>query len=273
MVDRIASQENRKIALVDDDASQQNPKWIAPYSEMSIREAEKRLGIRLDELRTVPIDQMLANAKLSLKWADAIKKTVYDRLVEYLAFEGFPKEAGADSKAKVSDLVLYVIGPILSDFSRKTERKIRLDREREVISIGNETGGITEFVVVDRISVMKEESVLVIEVKGSSLGEGIKQCLLSLKDARDNNCGGEVYGFTTTGKSWRMIKYDGKDFLQTREIRLFFEGMDQERDLWLNNYSDLVDCMYFALFHGGEVRGAVLPEDVFAGSDARGEPV
>lgn len=251
MVDRITSQEEQKITLVNvgDDTSQQKPKRVAPYSELSIRETGKGAGIRLDELRTVPIDQMLADAKLNLKWADAIKK-VYGRLVEYLAFEGFPTEASAGFGAKVGDLVLCVIGLMLSYFSRKTGRKILLEREKEVISIGNETGRIVDFVVVDRVSMTKEESVLVMEAKGSCLGEGINQCLLSLKDARDNDCGGEVYGFTTTGKSWRMIKYDGKDFLQTHEIHLFFEGMDQERDLWLNNYSDLADCMYLALFHG-----------------------
>ena len=80
--------------------------------------------------------------------------------------------------------------------------------------------GMEEFVVVDLISVAEEKSVLLIEAKRSSLGEALKQCLLSLKDLGDNNGGGEVYGFTTTGKSWRMIRYDGKTFSQTHEIRL-----------------------------------------------------
>ncbi|KAF8534429.1 hypothetical protein BDD12DRAFT_809376 [Trichophaea hybrida] len=237
----------------DDDTNQKKrkPKWITSYSKMSIRETEKRLGIRIDELRAVPVDQMLANAKHILKGTDTIKEKVYDRIVEYLEIEGYPTEASADFKeAKVSDLVLYIIGPILSDFWRKTGRKIRLEREKEIISTDNETGGIEEFVVMDRISVTEEKFVLVIEAKRSSLGEAMKQCLLSLNDARDNNSGGEVYGFITTGKSWRMVKYDGRDFCQTREIHSLFEGMDQERELWMKDYSDLVDCMYFALGNG-----------------------
>lgn len=207
----------------------------------------------MDELRAVPVHQMLANASHILKGTDTIKERVYDRIVEYLEIEGYPTEASADFKeANVSDLVLYTIGPILSDFIRKTGRKIRLEREKEIISTDHETGGMEEFVVMDRISVTEDKFVLVIEAKRSSLGEAMKQCLLSVKDARDNNSRGEVYGFVTTGKTWRMVRYDGKDFCQTREIRSLFEGMDEEKELWMKDYSDLVDCMYFALENGGK---------------------
>ena len=63
--------------------------------------------------------------------------------------------------------------------------------------------------MMDRISVTKENPLLVIEKQRPPLGEAIKQRLLSLKHARDSNCGGGAYGFTTTGKSRRVI---GKGF-------------------------------------------------------------
>ena len=99
---------------------------------------------------------MLANAEHSPKCADAVTEMGYDQIV------GYPTEASVDFReAKVSGLVLYVIDPILFDFGCKTGRKIRLAREKEIVSTDNETGGLEEFVVMDRISVTKEKSVLV----------------------------------------------------------------------------------------------------------------
>ncbi|RPB13386.1 hypothetical protein P167DRAFT_112262 [Morchella conica CCBAS932] len=111
-----------------------------------------------------------------------------------------------------------------------------------------------EFVMMDMISVMEQYSVLVIEAKRSSLGEAMKQCLLAMKDMRDNNSGGEVYGFVTTGETWRMLRYDGISFKMTRKIEVLFEGMGQEKGLWMKDYSALVDCMYVALSNGGIVK-------------------
>jgi hypothetical protein len=59
---------------------------------------------------------------------------------------------------------------------------------------------------MDMISVLEEKFVLVVEAKKSSIGEAMKQCLLSLKDMRDGNGGGTVYGFTITGTIWRTFQ-------------------------------------------------------------------
>ncbi|KAF8418865.1 hypothetical protein EV426DRAFT_709065 [Tirmania nivea] len=61
--------------------------------------------------------------------------------------------SGDFTKGNVSDLVLYVIGPILSGFHRRAGRNVRLRREKEIISTDNETGGKEEFVVVDLVDV------------------------------------------------------------------------------------------------------------------------
>ena len=71
----------------------------------------------------------------------------------------------------------------------------------------------------------------------------MKQCLLGMKDARDNNGEGVVYGFVTTGEHWQMLSYDGKEFYQTRKIAMVFIGMDQENELWMKDCSVLVDCI------------------------------
>jgi len=161
------------------------------------------LAILSFKLKAVSVGTMLAGNHAASK---AIKKRVYRRILEYIEIEGYPTEASASFKeSNVSDLVYSIISPILSDFRRKTGRKLRLEREKEIISTDGETGGMEEFVIIDRISVTEEKFVMVIEGKRDSIGEAMKQCLLSLKDAADNNGGGEVYGFVTTGDSWRMI--------------------------------------------------------------------
>ncbi|CCX04283.1 Protein of unknown function [Pyronema omphalodes CBS 100304] len=164
--------------------------------------------------KAISVERMLAEAKYSLdgEGPDAIlktKKDVYNQIVRYLDIEGYPTEADAELKeANISDLLLG---------------------EKEIVSVDSETGGAEDFVMMDLISVMERNFVLVIEAKWSSLGQAMEQCLLAMKDMRDNNGGGEVYGFVTTEDGWRMLRYDGKDFCLTRKIHPLFEGMDQDR--------------------------------------------
>ena len=97
--------------------------------------------------------------------------------------------------------------------------KLRLEREKEIISTDGE-------MIIDRISVTEEKFVMIIEGKRGAMGEAMQQCLLSLKDAGDG--GGEVYGFVTTGDSWRMIRYDGA-FRMTEKMDTLFDTMDEDK--------------------------------------------
>lgn len=40
-----------------------------------------------------------------------------------------------------------------------------------------------------------------------------------------------------------MINYDGK-FQMTNKMDVIFDTMDEEKELWIKDYSILVDCMY-----------------------------
>lgn len=102
----------------------------------------------------------------------------------------------------------------------------------------DETGGLEEFVMVDLVSVEDEKFVLVVEAGGSSLGLAMKQCLLAMKDMRAINGG--------VGESWRMISYD-RIFQMTNKMNVIF---DEEKELWIKDYSILVDCIYAALSSG-----------------------
>ena len=168
---------------------QRTSKWATSYARMTVPEAEERLGFRMDEMEEVAVDKVLAD---SPRVSNALKEKVYVHIVDYIEFEGYPTEASAGFKeAKVSDLVLYTIGLILVDFRRRTGHKIRLEREKVIISPEHKTGGIEGFVVMDRVSVTKQQAVLIVEGKRGLVGKAMRQCLLSLKDARDRNGGGD----------------------------------------------------------------------------------
>ncbi|KAF8455173.1 hypothetical protein BGX38DRAFT_216177 [Terfezia claveryi] len=233
------------------------------YAKFTIQDAEKRVGIRFLTLEdnAIPVKDMLDGQSKALG-EDAIgeiKRRVYDNVIDYLDAEGYPSEARAHfNEANINDLVYTLIVPIISGFRRQTCRKsLLLQRERQIIAVGSdpeaEAGGVEEFAVVDLISVTEEKFVIVIEVKRSSVGQAMKQCLLSMFDMRGNNDSGKVYGFITTGESWRMISFDGTSFQLTYKFDVMFEGMKNEYEKWKKEFSLLVDCMVFALSDGGIV--------------------
>ena len=62
---------------------------------------------------------------------------------------------------------------------------------------------------MDLIKLKQEEYILIVAAKRTSVGQAMKQCLLAMKDDMHDTNGdqGSIYGFVTTGKSWRMVKY------------------------------------------------------------------
>ena len=77
---------------------------------------------------------------------------------------------------------------------------------------------------------------------------------------RENNAEGEVYGFTTTGESWRMFRYDGISFCRTEKMDVLFDSMDGDtgKERWIKDCSILVDCIIMALRNGGMVKKDVV---------------
>ncbi|KAF8544769.1 hypothetical protein BDD12DRAFT_814675 [Trichophaea hybrida] len=182
------------------------------------------------------------------------RKKVYKRILEHLETEGYPGEDDPDFKeANVNDLVRCIINQILFDFRRKTGRNILLRREKQIISVDSKTGGYEAFVMIDWISGNENHFIVVIEVKRSSIGEAMKQCLLAMKDMRNNNKEGKVYGLITTGDDWRMLRYDGSKFLMTDKFMVLFDTMRDRKEKWMTENSILVDYIYAALSNGGIV--------------------
>ncbi|RPA94607.1 hypothetical protein L873DRAFT_1814160 [Choiromyces venosus 120613-1] len=163
---------------------------------------------------------------------------------------GYPTEADPDFKeANISNIVAFTIYPMLSLFKHETTRKLHLSQEKEIASPDSSTSGMEEFVVMDYISHFQMKYVLILEAKKVSLGEARKQCFLSLKDMRDCNGSGTVYGFVTMGTTWRMISFDGK-FKMRERIELLFDTMVEDEERWMADYSILVECLNVALSNG-----------------------
>jgi len=139
----------------------------------------------------------------------APKEKVYNHILEHLTVEGYPTEADSDfKKVNVNHLVYTIIVPVLNDFIRRTGRKdIQLKCEKDIISTDSEMGGEEEFVVVDVISVGQGNFILIVESRGNSVGKAMRQCLLAMKDMREHNGDGGVYGLPQerTGRCSSMM--------------------------------------------------------------------
>ncbi|KAF8465986.1 hypothetical protein BDZ91DRAFT_726081 [Kalaharituber pfeilii] len=178
------------------------------------------------------------------------KEEVYKQIVRYLNVEGYLLDPNME--ANINDLFFSIISPIIDDFKRRTGRnKISLLREKQIVSEDNHYGGYREFVVVDKILVTETTYILIIEAKQASLGAAMGQCLLAMKDSWDSNHEGILYGFVTTGESWRMLRYNGASFLITDKMDAVFDTMGRRKERWMESYSHLVDCIYAALCDGG----------------------
>ncbi|KAF8458055.1 hypothetical protein BGX38DRAFT_1265349 [Terfezia claveryi] len=183
------------------------PKWATSYSK-------------------IPIKAMLEHAEgVNL---DATKEEVYKEIKRFLRIA----EEDPDIKeASINHLVYGVVSPVLEYYIDTTGREtVQLRSEKELLSTDDDPGREEEHVVVDLIELKREEYILIVEAKRSSVGT--------------------IYGFVTTGKCWRMIIYDGESFQKSEEMVVLFDAMGSDRQRWMDSYSVVVECNYFALGHG-----------------------
>ncbi|KAF8423502.1 hypothetical protein BGX38DRAFT_1265941 [Terfezia claveryi] len=241
--------------------------WQKAYSKISRQEIEERIGMTMRRLAStaITVEEMLVQAGYNVNEEHKdTKEEVYKEICRYLRIEGHYWISSTE--ANINDLVYAIVSPVIDDFISRTGRDtVQLYRERQLVSVDSKTGGYEEFVVLDRISVTEAEYILIIEAKTVSLGAAMGQCLLALKDMGDSIHGGIVYGFVTTGGSWRMLSYDGRTFKVTDKIEVVFDIMarnDQTKEKWMKEFSVLVDCVYAALSSVGKAK-----KDEVSGSD------
>ena len=223
---------------------------------MTHLDADERLGIRIESLAPgeIGVSELLASLGYRPKedGLDAnimkTKEKVFDHITEYLDVAGYPTEAVPDFKeASVNHLVYATIAPILRDFIRRTEcESIRLRFKKKIVFTDGAAGGTEEFALMDLVSLMEEKLIFIVEVGRSSLGQGLKGHLPSMKGMWG---GGEVYRFVTTGTQWRMIRY-GETFRITKPMQVLIPEMGKNKELWMEGHSIVVDCVNVALSRG-----------------------
>ena len=190
----------------------------------------------------------LTNTNLSIA-----KELVYERMSTTIEVEDYPLGGTEPFKEdNMKDLVGDVLIPTLSCIRKATNRNgIKLRRERAMISPDNESGGLGEYVVVDIVedeSSSTEKVLIVIEVKQESLGKGMIQCVLAMKDCQDANGDGQkIYGFLTTGVYWQMLVCDKGFFSMSEEFRTAFPSMAKDKERWMRDCSLVVDVLFSIL--------------------------
>jgi len=231
--------------------------WKTSYSNNSRKDVENRIGTTIKRLHltAITVQEMLVLAKMftltSYKEDSGVKKIkeeVYREIVRYLRVEGHDTL----TESNANDLALFIIVPIIDGFIEQTGRDmVQLFRERQVVSEDGETSRYEEF-VINGIEITEEKYIFIVEAKRDSLGNAMGQCLLAMKDMGDSNHGGVLYGFITTGDTWRMLRYDVFDesFLMTNKIEVVFDTMRREQERWIQDFSVIVDCVYSALSDG-----------------------
>ena len=127
---------------------------------------KERLGVEFRKLDNdaIPVRKMLAEAGYTIgennKDLQEAKRQVFNAILLYLNSEGYPTETDPNfNEANVSDLVLYILGPFISYFKRKhveVEQRIRLGREKQLLSIDGETGDREEFIMMEWVSVREQ---------------------------------------------------------------------------------------------------------------------
>jgi len=125
-----------------------NVHFLTFFRDVSDEAAEERLGITFEalECQAISVEAMLGGADGGVKLGEdsikQVKEKVYDDIMDYIQFEGYPTPGRGDhSEANVNDLVLYTIGPILAAFNKETERNILLRREKEIVAMDSVTTG------------------------------------------------------------------------------------------------------------------------------------
>ncbi|KAJ3209782.1 hypothetical protein HK099_008433 [Clydaea vesicula] len=123
----------------------------------------------------------------------------------------------------VALIQMYRIG----HFKRQEQRQgIKLRREKMIVAKDKESGGFEESSIVDTISEIPEEPIIVVECKSENVKRCFKQCILAFKDVYDKS-NKPSYGILSTGVSWSFIKYSDNDI--SEEVTTIFPRMSQQK--------------------------------------------
>ena len=227
--------------------SKRKRKYVTSFSNMSQEDAEKILGFRFARFycSQKPLDQFTTK-KAPQSW----KKEIFQQLVHCLDSEGYPEASILPlNQAVVTDYVGTILRIMVAYCNRTMKHSnIQLTREKQIISNDEQIGEDIEFVVIHNLTENDVRYVIVVEAKRDSLGNGLTQLLLAMKSTFDiNNDQKLVYGFVTTAIDWQLITFDGQRWNLYNRSTILFGSMKKQEDLWLNNFTQILDIIYYIL--------------------------
>lgn len=151
-----------------------------------------------------------------------------------------------DVNIKVYNIILRIV----QRFVRETGRdQIRVLVEKRIVSTDGNTSGRQEIVVVEQVGPKAEQLIFIVACEKCE--DGLMQCLLAMYDAYQSNGKGSIFGFVTTGKRWRMLRFDGNSWQMSEEILTIFDLFPIGKAKGVSKYVQVADCVHFALENGG----------------------
>ena len=128
--------------------------------------------------------------------------------------------------------MLLLVRSSMTSYAKLVEIQSNYTSGGQLVLVDCKTGEYEEFAVLDsyRTSATEEEHILIIKMTTTPLDAAMGQRLLALTEMSDRNKGGIVYGFVTTGESWRMLSYDGCTFKVTNQIGAVFDTIARDKE-------------------------------------------
>ncbi|KAJ3221106.1 hypothetical protein HK099_003778 [Clydaea vesicula] len=186
--------------------------WNRSYSSFTEDQAVARIKKDFADIfnSLVQIEELVDFSSVTHKTVN-IKDTLYEDLCICIEVEDFPGAATKSSKeVNVNDMVFLIL--------------VKIKRENDR---AKESGGFEEFVIVDTISEIPEEPILVVD----------SQNVYDISNKPS-------YGILSTGVSWSFIKYSDNDIVVSEEVTAIFPRMSQQKKRWFDQNSKVIDIIY-----------------------------
>ncbi|KXN73270.1 hypothetical protein CONCODRAFT_3951 [Conidiobolus coronatus NRRL 28638] len=185
--------------------------------------------------------------KIEYRPQSKLKDAIFQEIVEFVTIEGYPDASiPPTNEVVIQDFTSRILTKVIWYIIQENKKlKLRLEREREIISKDEARHGFMEFVLMQRIQHNSEDLLLIIEAKRDAIGKGLKQCMLAIKDAFEiNSKKRPMYGFVTTGIDWQLICYDGEKYSAYDKLIFVIGNIINRKEQWVDECSILVDLLY-----------------------------
>ena len=232
------------------------------YSKMNIDFLSECFGFYIPDLLSKPASD-LNDLDIQLRPDDLTD--LFSRLYEYncrkIKCDGFPVDLNSetDNGAFMDELFRAICNFIIKNFNVDRSKLVRADKLQLPLLLGNVTKRIEPYLTVcSRIEISQKYYLIVVECKGVSLDEAVKQGLGYAKAAFNENKTTfndeqTIYAFVTNGAFIRLIYYNPTDWSAEKGFKLsetfqyLFSRMEKAEKDWMAKNTLIVRVIYSIL--------------------------